>query len=75
VGIQATAVSAAAVTALGGLRARAWEEGLAMPMGRAEAELRAILESHMSRLIGHPTRSAKFLREVQRLTGVSGDRP
>jgi DNA repair protein RecO (recombination protein O) len=74
-GLAATPVSAAAVTALSGFRARSWEEGLAMPMGRVEAELRAVLESHMSRLIGHPTRSAKFLREVQRLTGVSGDRP
>jgi hypothetical protein len=45
-----------------------------MPMGRVEAELRAVLESHMSRLIGHPTRSAKFLREVRRLTKVGGDR-
>jgi len=74
-GIHATPVSAAGVTALGLLRTQGWEEGLTMPIGRAEPELRAVLESHMSRLIGHPTRSAKFLREIQRLTGVSGDRP
>jgi DNA repair protein RecO (recombination protein O) len=73
-GTPATPLSAAAVGALGRLRAARWEEGLAFPLGRTETELRAVLESHMSRLIGHPTRSAKFLREVQRLTGVSGDR-
>jgi hypothetical protein len=63
------------VAALDRLRTLAWEESLAAPIGRAEPELRLLLDAHMSRLIGHPTRSAKFLREVQRLTGVSGDRP
>lgn len=74
-GLHATLVSPTGVVALGRLRVLGWEEALTVPIGRAEPELRAVLDSHMSRLIGHPTRSAKFLREVQRLTGVSGDRP
>lgn len=74
-GLHATPVSAAGVATLGRLRLLSWDEALTASIGRAEPELRALLDAHMSRLIGHPTRSAKFLREVQRLTGVSGDRP
>jgi len=62
----ATAISSAAVAALGRLRAARWEEALTQPLGRIEAELRAALEAHMTRLIGQPTRAAKFLREVVR---------
>jgi DNA repair protein RecO (recombination protein O) len=62
----ATAVTPAAVAALGQLRAVRWEEALAQPLGRVETELRAALEAHMTRLIGQPTRTAKFLREVVR---------
>ena len=60
----ATAISPAAVAALSRLRAAHWEEALTQPLGRIEAELRAALEAHMTRLIGQPTRTAKFLREV-----------
>src|SRR5438128_367658 len=35
---------------------------------------RAALEAHMTRLIGQPTRTAKFLREVRRLSEVTGER-
>jgi hypothetical protein len=48
------------------MRAARWEEALTQPLGRIEAELRAALEAHMTRLIGQPTRTAKFLREVVR---------
>src|SRR5437016_3546902 len=60
--------------ALGRLRAARWEEALAQPLGRVETELRAALEAHMTRLIGQPTRTAKFLREVRRLSEVTGER-
>jgi len=70
----ATAISPAAVAALGRLRAVRWEEALAQPLGRVETELRGALEAHMTRLIGQPTRSAKFLREVRRLSETTGER-
>jgi len=70
----ATAVSPAAVAALARLRAVRWEEALGQPLGRTEGELKAALETHMTRLIGHPTRTVKFLREVRRLSEVSGER-
>jgi DNA repair protein RecO (recombination protein O) len=70
----ATAISPAAVGALSRLRAARWEEALAQPLGRIEAELRAALEAHMTRLIGQPTRTAKFLREVRRLSETTGER-
>jgi DNA repair protein RecO (recombination protein O) len=70
----ATPISPAAVAALGRLRAARWEEALTQPLGRIEAELRVALEAHMTRLIGHPTRTAKFLREVRRLSETIGDR-
>src|SRR5437763_536855 len=50
------------------------EEALAQPLGRLENELRAVLEAHMTRLIGQPTRTAKFLREVRRLSETTGER-
>ena len=70
----ATPVSPAAVTALARLRAARWEDALAQPLGRTEGELKAALETHMTRLIGQPTRSVKFLREVWRLSEVTGER-
>src|SRR6266446_2092307 len=70
----ATAISPAAVAALGRLRTARWEEALAQPLGRVEAELRVALEAHMTRLIGQPTRTAEFLREVRRLSETTGER-
>jgi DNA repair protein RecO (recombination protein O) len=70
----ATPVSPAAVAALARLRAARWEEALAQPLGRTEGELKAALETHMTRLIGQPTRTVKFLREVRRLSEVTGER-
>ncbi len=66
--------SPAAVAALARLRAARWEEALAAPLGRTEMELKALLETHMTRLIGQPTRTVKFLREVRRLSEVTGER-
>jgi DNA repair protein RecO (recombination protein O) len=70
----ATPVSPATVAALARLRAARWDEALAHPLGRAEAELKAALETHMTRLIGEPTRTVKFLREVRRLSAITGER-
>ena len=70
----ATPISPAAVAALSRLRVVRWEEALAQPLGRIEGELRAALEAHMTRLIGQPTRTAKFLREVRRLSETTGER-
>jgi DNA repair protein RecO (recombination protein O) len=70
----ATPLSPAAVAALARLRAERWEDALAQPLGRTEAELKAALETHMTRLIGQPTRTVKFLREVRRLSEVTGER-
>jgi DNA repair protein RecO (recombination protein O) len=70
----ATPVSPAVVAALARLRAARWEDALAQPLGRTEGELKAALETHMTRLIGQPTRTVKFLREVRRLSEVTGER-
>jgi DNA repair protein RecO (recombination protein O) len=70
----ATPISPAAVAAMLTLRSARWEDALTEPLGRAGAELKAALETHMTRLIGQPTRTLKFLREVRRLSHVSGER-
>jgi DNA repair protein RecO (recombination protein O) len=71
----ADAISGAAVAVFDRLRSLRWDEAMAAPVGRAEPEVRAVLESHMSRLIGQPTRTTKFMREVRRLSTISGERP
>ncbi len=68
------AVSGAAVAALGRLRSVRWEEALAAPLGRSQGELAALIEIQMSRLIGQPPRTTKFLRELARLGPTSGER-
>ncbi len=68
-------VSPAGVAALERLRSARWEEALALPLGRSEAELSALLDVQMSRLIGQPTRTTKFLRELKRLEATAGERP
>ena len=70
-GIDAAPVAPATVAAFARLRGLRWEEAVASPIGRAGPELRAVLDTHLSRLIGQPTRSGRFLREVRRLSEVS----
>jgi DNA repair protein RecO (recombination protein O) len=53
--------------ALKRLRRATWNETTVLPLGRAEVELRALLEAHVASLIGQSTRSARFLREVSRV--------
>jgi hypothetical protein len=56
------------------LRAVRWEEGVATPIGRAGPELRSLLDTQLARVIGQPTRSGRFLREMKRLEEISGER-
>jgi DNA repair protein RecO (recombination protein O) len=71
---DAALVAPATVAAFARLRSARWEEAVATPVGRAGPELRAVLDTHLSRLIGQPTRSGRFLRELRRLEPSSGDR-
>jgi len=69
---ETLAISPAAIGAFERLRSVSWDDALALSLGRAEAELPALLEAQVARLIGHPTRSTKFQREVQRLSPTPG---
>lgn len=64
----AVPISAAAVTGLERLRSLRWEEAIRAPLARVEAELAAVLDAQVSRLIGQPTRTPRFVREVRRLS-------
>jgi DNA repair protein RecO (recombination protein O) len=44
----------------------------AKALGRTEGELASVVDGYVSRLIGHPTRTPRFLREVRRLPGAPG---
>ncbi len=61
------AISTAAIVALHRLHAERWIEVVAKPLGRVEAELAALLDAHVSRLCGQPTRTPRFLRELARI--------
>lgn len=69
---EATPISPAAIAMLARLRSMPWEEALGSRLGRIEPELTAVLEAHMTRLIGQPVRTVKFLREVGRLLHMAG---
>jgi DNA repair protein RecO (recombination protein O) len=69
---DALAISPATIGSFERLRSVSWDEALALPLGRAETELPALLEAQVARLIGHPTRSTKFQREIQRLSPIPG---
>jgi hypothetical protein len=56
------------------LRAVRWDEAVATPIGRAGPELRSVLDTQLARVIGQPTRSGRFLRELKRLEEISGER-
>lgn len=66
-------ISPGAIAALDRLRSAAWDEALAMPLGRIEGELKTVLEAYVTQLIGQPPRATKFLREVRRLSRTAGD--
>jgi DNA repair protein RecO (recombination protein O) len=73
-GAGAAEISPAAIGAFERLRSVSWDEAFALPLGRIEAEIAALLESQVTRLIGHPTRSTKFQRDLQRLPPTPGAR-
>jgi DNA repair protein RecO (recombination protein O) len=64
-----------AITALARLRALAWDEATAVRLDHLEDALIGALDFVVSSLIGQPTRSPKFLREVSRFTPAAGERP
>jgi DNA repair protein RecO (recombination protein O) len=74
-GVDAAPVSPATLAAFDRLRAVRWEEAVSTPIGRAGPELRAVLDTQLARVIGQPTRSGRFLRELKRLEEISGERP
>jgi DNA repair protein RecO (recombination protein O) len=65
-------ISPAAVAALERLRGAAWDEALAVPLGRLEGELKTVLDVHLTRLLGHAPRATRFLREVRRVSEIAG---
>jgi len=64
----------ASVAALRRLRTMAWAEATAARLGRAEQELRELLDQQVARLIGQPTRTSHFVREVERFSPILGGR-
>jgi DNA repair protein RecO (recombination protein O) len=73
-GADAAAISPAAIGAFERLRSVSWDEAFALPLDRIETEIAALLESQVTRLIGHPTRSTKFQRDLERLSPTPGAR-
>lgn len=71
---DAVRVEAATVAALRRLRTLSWEEATQARLGRAESELHGLLERQVARLIGQPTRTSRFVREVERFSSTLGDR-
>lgn len=59
-------IGAASLGALRRLRTLAWPEAMTMSLGRAEDELREVVDLHVTVLAGQPPRAARFLREVER---------
>lgn len=59
-------IGVGALTALGRLRAIGWDRAIALPMGRAEEELRRLLDAQVAGLAGQASRATRFLREVRR---------
>jgi DNA repair protein RecO (recombination protein O) len=60
-----------ALHALRRLRSCSWLEATGTPLGRAEGELRRLLEAHVAHLGGRPSRATRFLEEVARFAGGS----
>jgi DNA repair protein RecO (recombination protein O) len=73
-GADAATISPAAIGAFERLRSVSWDEAFALPLDRIETEIAALLESQVTRLIGHPTRSTKFQRDLERLSPTPGAR-
>jgi DNA repair protein RecO (recombination protein O) len=63
---DAVRVAAATVITLRRLRTLSWEEATQAGLGPVESELHALLDRQVARLIGQPTRTSRFVREVER---------
>ena len=73
-GARAVPVTPATLTAFERLRAVRWEDAIGSPIGRPGPELRALLDTQLAHVIGQPTRSGRFLRELKRLEEISRER-
>ncbi|OLB97307.1 MAG: DNA repair protein RecO [Candidatus Rokubacteria bacterium 13_1_40CM_68_15] len=60
------------VAALRRLRGQAWDEAVGTQLGGAEGELRQLLDRQVALLIGQPTRTSRFVREMERFSGERG---
>lgn len=69
----AVRVAAGTVAALKRLRGLAWAEATTARLGRAERELRDLLETHVVRLAGQPIRTSRFIREIGRAAAPGGE--
>jgi DNA repair protein RecO (recombination protein O) len=67
-------VDADSLALLRRLRGLSWEEATGSRLGRAERELRELLERQVGGLIGQPTRTSRFVREIERFSPTPGAR-
>jgi DNA repair protein RecO (recombination protein O) len=65
-------LGSASVAMLRRLRGLAWDEAVGTRLGRAEDELRQLLDRQVALLIGQPTRTSRFVREMERFSGERG---
>lgn len=56
----------ASLDALRRLRTVSWTEATGARLDRVEGELRGLLELQIARLVGQPSRTARFVREIER---------
>lgn len=62
----------ASVVVLRRLRAMAWDEATGARLGGAGRELHDLLDRQVTRLIGQPTRTSRFVREIERFSPTAG---
>jgi len=65
-------VDAGSLALLRRLRGLSWDEATGSGLGRAERELRELLERQVSGLIGQPIRTSRFVREIERFSPTPG---
>lgn len=69
---DAVRIEAASLAVLRRLRGLSWSEATGTRLGRAEEELRELLDLQVARLIGQPARATRFVRELERFSPRSG---
>ncbi len=65
-------VASSTLASLARLRGMAWGEATARSLGRAEGELRDLLDLQVTRLVGQPVRTSRFIRELDRFSPTPG---